>query len=356
MTTEETQTILEQLFGQNGSFAVYRMPGEDRLRYIVGQGAHPVSVFNDIRALNGERGFVVAPFHASVHCPVVLIRGEERFLPGTVLAMGDEKAAAYSVGPVSPGYAERFGHFIRQLQAHTFHKLVLSRAMERERTGSFSPVKAFLHACERYVRSYVYLCHTPQTGTWLGATPEMLLAGRGGDWHTVALAGTQPLQQGVLPASWDAKNREEQALVAGYIRSQLATMDIRVNEEGPITVRAGELAHLRSDFSFTLPGNGHLGDLLELLHPTPAVCGLPKAEAYAFMLDQEGYDRRYYSGFIGRLDPQDRSDLYVNLRCMQIGKDVLTLYAGGGLLASSELDCEWQETEDKMQTMNRLVN
>ena len=125
--------------------------------------------------------------------------------------------------------------------------------------------------------------------------------------------------------------------------------------EGPYSARAGALCHLKSDFRFTLRENNKLGDLLNLLHPTPAVCGLPKADAYRFILDHEGYNRRYYSGFIGWLDPEGRTDLYVNLRCMHIEDKILTLYAGGGLLSSSELNDEWQETEDKLQTMKALI-
>lgn len=81
---------------------------------------------------------------------------------------------------------------------------------------------------------------------------------------------------------------------------------------------------------------------------------IAKEEAYRFILDNEGYDRSYYSGFIGWLRPEGRTDLYVNLRCMNVKEDSLTLYAGGGLLASSELDDEFQETEKKMQTMQNL--
>ena len=98
---------------------------------------------------------------------------------------------------------------------------------------------------------------------------------------------------------------------------------------------AGALSHLKTDFQFSLKDNKGLGDLLKVLHPTPAVCGLPKEEAYRFILQNEGYDRRYYSGFIGWLDPEGRTDIYVNLRCMHIEDEQLTLYAGGGLLALS---------------------
>ena len=133
-------------------------------------------------------------------------------------------------------------------------------------------------------------------------------------------------------------------------------MDIQPTETVPKPVRAGELAHLKSDFCFPLPNNKKLGDLLKRLHPTPAVCGLPKEKAYRFIQENEGYDRQYYSGFIGWLEPEGKSDLYVNLRCMNILSDRLVLYAGSGLLPSSEPESEWQETEAKMQTMRRLLN
>ncbi|MDO4756914.1 MAG: chorismate-binding protein [Parabacteroides sp.] len=152
-----------------------------------------------------------------------------------------------------------------------------------------------------------------------------------------------------------SKNREEQEYVAYYIRKQLQALGIQPTESAPSSVRAGELAHLRSDFSFTLPDNQKLGNLLKRLHPTPAVCGLPKDKAYDFILSNEGYNRRYYSGFIGRLEPEGKSDLYVNLRCMQILPQTLVLYAGSGILISSEAESEWSETEAKMQTMKRLL-
>lgn len=64
----------------------------------------------------------------------------------------------------------------------------------------------------------IYLCHTPASGTWLGSTPEILLSGQGKEWHTVALAGTMPMQDEVMPTNWDKKNQEEQGYVADYIR------------------------------------------------------------------------------------------------------------------------------------------
>ncbi len=98
-----------------------------------------------------------------------------------------------------------------------------------------------------------------------------------------------------------------------------------LRKNGPYPAYAGALSHLKTDFHFSLKDNKGLGDLLKVRHPTPAVCGLPKEEAYRFILENEGYDRRYYSGFIGWLDPGGRTDIYVNLRCMHIEDKQLTL-------------------------------
>ena len=176
----------------------------------------------------------------------------------------------------------------------------------------------------------------------MGSTPEIILSGEKNEWNTVALAGTLPLQDGRLPQEWGEKNRQEQDYVVSYIRRQLLSSGIHPTESGPYPAYAGALSHLKTSFRFTLKDNNRLGSLLELLHPTPAVCGLPKEEAYRFILDNEGYD--------------GKTDLYVNLRCMHIENGQLSFYAGGGLLASSELNDEWLETEKKLQTMKRLVS
>ena len=156
--------------------------------------------------------------------------------------------------------------------------------------------------------------------------------------------------------TWSTKNIEEQRIVATYIAECLEQFSADFSEEGPRTVRAANLVHLRSDFNFTLPTNDRIGDLLQSLHPTPAVCGLPKREAFRFIIGNEHTPRRYYSGFMGMLDPQSDTHLYVSLRCMNIDGNRCHLFAGGGLLRESTGEQEWQETEAKLETMRRLLN
>ena len=355
-------TIIDTLIQQNKPFAIYRIPGKREAALLVADDSG-VRVLHDLSELNGRRGFVIAPFHSSDSCPIVLIEPEAPHISIPIemdegeCGTEDHPFTIDSLSsPCDKNYKAHFELFIDALHSGVFDKLVLSRCLVEDKKEEFSLTTLFRTACGLYIHSYIYLCYTPQTGIWFGSTPEVILSGNRDEWRTVALAGTQPLQNGHLPESWDDKNRAEQEYVASYIRSQLLSFGIQAAENGPYSAYAGALSHLKTDFRFQLTDGGKLGDLLRLLHPTPAVCGLPKGEAYRFILYNEGYDRRYYSGFIGWIDPAGATDLFVNLRCMNIDKKKLTLYAGGGLLASSDLNDEWQETEKKLQTMKRILS
>lgn len=354
--------VIDALIRQRQPFAVYRIPGEAVPRLLV-QAEGSVRLLYDLKELDGERGFVIAPFRVSSSSPIVLIQPE---CCGQALSLDgytEEEMAAFRLHQGQETFSETcteeyeacFRTFIEALRDKRFDKLVLSRESVLRQMPGFSASAAFRAACKHYIHSYIYVCYTPHTGIWMGCTPEILLSGGKNEWNTVALAGTQPLQDGKLPQEWGDKNRQEQDYVVSYIRHQLLSSGIHPTESGPYPVYAGALSHLKTSFHFTLEDNRRLGSLLKVLHPTPAVCGLPKEEAYQFILENEGYDRRYYSGFIGWLDPDGKTDLYVNLRCMHIEEDQLSLYAGGGLLDSSELADEWLETEKKLQTMKRLV-
>ncbi|AVM52032.1 isochorismate synthase [Bacteroides zoogleoformans] len=362
MIDKETNKLqaVDALIERKQPFAVFRLP-EETVPRLLTQEEGTVRLIYDLKDLNGQKGFVIAPFHVSETCPIVLIRPDrQEALPDEdrkeskerVLEM--QRQERFQTSPTEE-YTACFQSFIGALWHRRFDKLVLSRHFTIESPPGFSPSSAFQAACRQYVHSYIYLCYTPQTGIWLGSTPEIILSGERNEWNTVALAGTQPLQDDKLPQTWDEKNKKEQEYVTSYIRRQFRSLNIRFTENGPYPVYAGTLSHLKTDFGFSLKDNKGLGDLLKVLHPTPAICGLPKEEAYRFILENEGYDRRYYSGFIGWLNPDGKTDLYVNLRCMHIEDEQLTLYAGGGLLASSELNDEWIETEKKMQTMKRLT-
>lgn len=375
-----TQAALNRLARSPFGFALYRLPWADSFRLVM-QTSGEVEQPAGIRGLNGKAGFVMAPFRLSAAHPLVLIRPDvtadgweeisrvlDTVIPDTADTVIPDTAGASVSGEVdSPSapfvseeterarYTEAFGRFIEPLRSGRFQKLVLSRSATRRLDDGFAPLTAFVQACNRYPRMMTYLCHTPASGTWIGSTPEILLSGQGTRWNTVALAGTMPMQGEVMPTGWSRKNREEQAYVADYIRRILQRYAEALTECAPYTARAGQVVHLKTDFGFRLPSTHCLGDLLHELHPTPAVCGLPKEDAFRFIPLNEGHERSYYSGFVGMLDPGGETHLYVNLRCMALGTGAATLYAGGGILASSDAASEWDETAEKMKTMQSII-
>ena len=341
------------------AFAFYRFPHADHYTKLEGE----TQEFLSCAQLNGLSGFVVAPFEVKTEQPIIVIRPDKLetiALTADTIYNIKEEASAFNQTTPTPDYAIDFANFHAQLQQGVFRKIVLARTVDEIMPMSAKPAELFHRACHLYPRLFIALVYTPQSGLWLTATPEILLEGRGGTWHTIALAGTMKLEKDQLAgegetATWSTKNIEEQRIVATYVAECLEQFATDFHEEGPRTVRAANLVHLRSDFTFTLPDDLHIGDLLGRLHPTPAVCGLPKREAFQFIISNEHTPRRYYSGFMGPLNVQQSTHLYVSLRCMSIDGGHYRLYAGGGLLKDSIEQQEWQETEAKLETMKRCI-
>lgn len=379
MKTPETtyHHLIDSFTRQGVCFALYRLPWTDEPILVMQEEGEPTFLSN-LEALNQKKGFLLAPFQLTEARPAVLIQPDivahdwenikqalqewsyrhKEYTVGSP-ALQPEKTAPVtqpSEKEEKERYTETFSRFILPLKEKQFRKLVLSRSTTHALPPQFSPLATFIQACNSYPRMMISLCHTPSTGTWIGSTPEIILSGHEKEWHTVALAGTMPMQGETMPTEWSKKNQEEQAFVGEYIRKTVKKFGTKLTEKGPYTARAGQLVHLKTDFHFCLKDTDHLGHILQELHPTPAVCGLPKEEAYRFILQTEPHDRLFYSGIIGWIDPEGDTTLYVNLRCMHLEGNTATLYAGGGILPDSTADSEWEETQQKMNTMRNILS
>lgn len=255
-------------------------------------------------------------------------------------------------------YEELVRDAIDFIQQHGIAKVVVSRAVTASLPHDFDPVTLFDTLCQRYAHAFVSLVAVPGVGTWIGASPELLLSVDDTSLRTMALAGTQPRPDPAIdPHSvrWGEKEVVEQELVSRYVRNFFHDAGYtHFVEQGPQTVTAGKVFHLQSSFHIDLPEAERLAlanQVLSELHPTSAVCGMPRREALSFIVEHEGYDRSFYSGFLGPVFLDCRSTLYVNLRCMQLFEDSATLYVGGGITADSDPVAEWMETVVKSQTI-----
>lgn len=361
--------LIDQMTCSDTSFALYRLPWTDIPLLVMQNGDEP-QTFNCLKELNGEKGFVISPFKFTSQHPGVIIlpditaTGWEEIsekISSVTLSGIEQKNTSIDIDikpeiELKEKYMEVFANFICPLRSKKIGKLVLSRDASYKLSDSFSPLEAFITACNNYPRMMISLSHTPISGTWIGSTPEIILSGEGDTWNTVALAGTMPMQGEIMPTEWHKKEKDEQAFVSEYINKVIKKFSNKTIVKGPYTTRAGQLVHLRTDFQFGLKKTSELGNLLDALHPTPAVCGMPKEKAYDFIIENEGYDRKYYSGIIGWLDPNGHTTLYVNLRCLNINGNYATLYAGGGILPSSDANSEWEETQHKMNTIKLVLS
>lgn len=262
---------------------------------------------------------------------------------------------------------------VAQIESGNFQKIVLSRTKKISLPTDFEVVTIFDKLCKAYPSAFVSVISLPHLGViWMGASPETLVSQNAkGIFRTMALAGTQSAYDvdgnPIRPseALWRQKEIEEQSFVTRYIINCLKKIRVReFEEEGPKTVIAGNLMHLRTDIiidtvEINFPQLATV--MLDLLHPTSAVCGMPKAPAINFILENEGHDREFYSGFLGPINMQTNGDgqeshIFVNLRTMKLQNDTATLYAGCGITADSNPTKEWYETEMKTQTLERVLN
>lgn len=380
---EFISSALSIYFEKQFSFALWRLP--DSPLFHLTASEHPRKA-SDINLEELKPGFLFSPFHPAkekIHLPADefytfefdrLISGlgkhsdEIQFSKKQRVPNQHSRSPYYtSVNHHPTSTAEKDFHKLvvkcrDEILRGNFEKIVPSRTKTIQLPADFDLVDTFHRLCQLYPHAMVSIFSSPLTGTWVGATPEMLVSiSRDQHFHTVALAGTQPYEEGtdLRTVTWTQKDIEEQALVERYVISCFKKIRLReYNEQGPRTAIAGNVLHLKTDFDVDMTATNfpQLGSImLQLLHPTSAVCGMPLEASLLFLEDNEGYDRQFYSGYLGPVNVQQESHIYVNLRCMQLFADQAILYAGAGVMSESDPEKEWKETEMKMSTLDRII-
>ncbi|MGL2967353.1 chorismate-binding protein [Flavobacterium sp. XGLA_31] len=306
-----------------------------------------------------EKGFVFAPFEADT-IPFLPVEFSDVLVEKTHFrdfVLEEKKIKDVLVG--NDFFETLVEKGVEAIQQGNFSKVVLSRKEEVEMT-LFDIEFIFKRMISNYPSAFKYCFYHPKIGLWLGATPEQFLQINGNDIKTVALAGTQVAAH-VNTVVWENKEKEEQQFVTDFIMESLSDLVKEITISSPYTVKAGNLVHIKTDISAKLKSKKLLKNIIETLHPTPAVCGLPKQKAKEFILQNEGYKREYYSGFLGELNIDlasfrtQQSDLFVNLRCMKIKSATAEIFVGGGITKDSNPRAEYIETVNKSMTMKKII-
>ena len=336
MARKDTSTLYHEALTSGRALALYRLPGARTVQHITG---------GIVRKLkDGQEGFAFAPFDPKDRAYYIVNEKGTAIKP---VPSGKQKAAGKTA------FTQLVRNISSAIRTGGYGKVVAARALPITKPAGFNPTNFFDKLCGAYPRAFVSLTMIPGVGLWIGASPEVLAAQKGDQLTTYSLAGTKAVSD---PTPWGAKEKQEQAIVTDFIRQKLeAIPDTSIKARGPITREAGSLKHLLTTFTVRSSQPDLWQQVVDTLHPTPAVSGIPQAKAVKYIQAEEGFDRRFYAGYLGPVNRGDRTDLFVNLRCMEVTPTQLIFYAGCGITADSDPQLEWLESEHKIAVLKGLL-
>lgn len=312
----------------------YKYPNEEKIHqqfghfHLVTNGTEPI-------------GFVVSDF---LHQQIYLFQ-EDESQPQTMHFSNDEPIVV----------SQKEYQFEAQALLSAFPLVGVEKAVySRVKAVQFdarNAKKLFQQLCSTYPTTFCYLISSANFGTWIGATPEVLVNSNQNELTTVALAATHA---GATKSSWTDKERAEHEFVVAAIAQTLEQNGCEnVQKSEAYEVIAGPVVHLKTDFQASLTTCSAWSVAMDL-HPTPAVCGTPRRGALDLISARERHQRALYAGIIG-WNNSSSSRLFVNLRCAQLLPETAYLYVGGGFTSDSIPDSEWDETENKARTLLNVM-
>lgn len=368
---EDFFNSIEAQYNAQLPFVVYRKPREIKVNALL-QSTNDLHFIEDFT----ETGFVFAPFDASEKTVLFpLDHSKSISIDYVVTQTKREIQTSKSItSEAKQRHINLVNNGVNAINNQVLQKVVLSR-QELVELKDYNIVSIFKNLLNNYASAFVYCWYHPNVGLWLGATPETLMKIDGNTFSIMALAGTQ-VYNGTLRVGWGEKEQLEQKIVTDFIVESLNPFISSVKLSEIETVKAGNLLHLKTMISAQLKPSSKLHELILALHPTPAVCGYPKIEAKAFILQNENYNREFYTGFLGELNftttvsprsskrnienraysvSKKSTQLYVNLRCMQLKDSNAIIYIGGGITADSNPEFEWEETVSKSLVIKKVL-
>ncbi len=273
------------------------------------------------------------------------------------------KSPPHELRPAADWQAD-VANAVRAIRAGTLEKVVLARAVELHAEAQpFDAARALRHLAENYTGCYLFAVARGDR-CFLGATPERLAQLRAGEVKTVSLAGS--IRRGRTPAEDDqlgqalldsAKDRNEHAVVVQSLvealRETCATLQV---SESPGLIKLGNIQHLCTAITGQLVNGYAIFDLVERLHPTPAVGGRPRAAGLRLIRECEKLDRGWYAGPVGWVNGQGEGEFAVAIRSALLHDHMATLFAGCGIVADSDPEREYAESLLKLKPMLAALN
>jgi isochorismate synthase len=349
ISKENIQKAVQTCIKQKASFVFYRLPDSNEIHFMG-------ETIPGITPESAAQGFMFNPFLRSDKVPAVFIRKDNHYAGKPE----DFKAVKFNIEDVcgedqvnhksdKQEFCTQVDLAVKAIRKGKLEKVVMSR-VEKATVVEKNPFTLFSALCKKHASAFVSLVVIPGKTVWLTATPELLISLEGDTIRSASLAGTKPVSNEI---PWGEKEKVEQQMVTDYIYNILAHNCIDLETTPTEEVIAGNVAHLKTQFKGTL--NTGMYQILNDLHPTPAVCGLPKDKALEFIKDMELHQRKYYSGYLGPCNMNGKTEWYVNLRCAELFVGRANIFIGCGVTADSIPEKEWNETIMKAQTLLSVI-
>lgn len=251
---------------------------------------------------------------------------------------------------------------LQEIQSGALKKLVLARHVELNFAGNLTGPSLLGKWQEQNQNCFSFLLKNA-SNTFLGCSPERLFSRRGRELSTEALAGTVErgacLEEDFFNEQQllrDPKLRHEHQLVVDFLQQGLKKIATRIQTEPEaVAFKLARVQHLYFPLQATLQKNVDDTRLLELFHPTPAICGVPPSHAMTLINQMEPSSRGLYAGVVGVISPKE-ADMCVSIRSALLQGSKLHCYSGVGIVEGSEEQQEWDELEAKISTLLDLFS
>ena len=325
-------------FTDQDSFAIFQKPEEKKIYICIGSWEE----ISDSDNFSTDT-FVVNAFDDKTY----KLNGSISLLEQKIKISSSRKAD--SITTEKEQYIKGIIETINSCKNNKIKKCIISRVISEEHQ-----IKNYYSFFENIINSYKngfkYILNHPKFGIWTGVSPETLISGdKSEGFYSQALAGSKSLKSN---KKWTIKEKEEHKYVVDFIRKVIIKNGDLLKESNNNEKIAGQIIHLNKDFYFKI--NGKLYPFIKQLHPTPAIAGIPVKKSLNFIKNIETHSRELYCGFIGIMTNKN-CELFVNLRCAKITKNLFQLYVGGGITEKSNAEEEYLETQIKSQTLLSVI-
>ncbi|MFC7133764.1 MULTISPECIES: isochorismate synthase [Salinibaculum] len=260
--------------------------------------------------------------------------------------------------PSKEGWRDQVTAATEKVRRGDLQKVVLAQALNVDLDRPVDAPSALSRLGETYPGCFRFLFEPAVGGTFFGATPERLVTLQGRTVRTEALAGSTGRGDTASEDEWLAaelreseKDVHEHQLVVEAIREQLAPLASEIRTGSRTVRRLDTVQHLQTPIRAELASDAHVLSLVEALHPTPAVGGLPPDGALRTIRETEAFDRGWYASPIGWLDADGDGTFAVAIRSALAADSTATLFAGAGIVADSDPDEEYDELQLKYGPM-----